>query len=127
MHHNALSNMTNGEVLFIKDNKIVGKGKHYASRGDSVGVVVTSGEFYDYLNNHSEMIPLKNSSFEGLKHFPMHFSEMTGGYLSINFKDFSEIDEYLEDISCVSEFGFRWGMVPEMYSSVPGYRSAIED
>lgn len=125
MSVNAIS--SNGKVLFIKDNKVVGEGKHYISVGDKVGVVVTSGELHDYLSNHPEMETFKNSpALRDLKDFCIYFSEVTGGYLELKFEDCSEIDEYFEDISCVSEFEFRWGMVPDIYKDVPGFRSAIE-
>lgn len=122
----------NGPLLLIRDNKVIGKAQMAIGRGTEwVGIRITEGEVKE------EVSKLIKAATEGedlkdldgtLRFFFPHFTYYSGLYLDIGnlllTEKTSEIDAYFQDIRVVNEFNFRWGLVPDVFKDVEGYRSA---
>ena len=107
------------DILFIKDNKVVGKGKSQVAYGDEwVGVSYLEGEFLEkfQLTEHVKVM--------SLKHTYLRFCPFLGVFIGDEEKLGSDVVDIFEDVRVVDEFNFRWGMVPDTFKDVPGYRSA---
>lgn len=107
------------DILFIKDNKVVGKGKSHVAYGDVwVGASYLEGEFLEKfkLTEHVKAM--------SLKHTYLRFCPILGVFIGDDKKFGSDIVDIFEDVRVVDEFNFRWGMVPDTFKDVPGYRSA---
>lgn len=111
-------------VLFIKDNKVIGKGSSQIGHGDDWhGIRVESGEIFDQLK---DLAPF-NSGKLGIKHSYIRFSPLSGVYLGMNFSDeYPEVDALLEMVRVVDEFNFGYRMAPDSFKEVEGYGVAAE-
>lgn len=106
---------SNSNLLVIKNNRVIGKASIVARYGSDVGVRFTEGEILDLVKD------LELVKAVGLRYAYYHFSALSGGYIGSNDED------CLLDVMVVDEFNIRWGMVPEYFSVVPGYRAAEID
>lgn len=102
-------------LLVIKNNRVIGKASIVGRYGSDVGVRFTEGEILDLVKD------LELVKAVGLRYAYYPFSALSGGYIGSNDED------CLLDVMVVDEFNFRWGMVPEYFSVVPGYRAAEID
>ncbi len=111
----AINNFTG--IILVKDNKVVAKMKPWSIR-DGVISVVFEGDARDHIN-----IPVKNREY-----YVIRYSTYTGEYLDDNFiEDDEEMLDYFENTRVCNEFELRWGMVPDSFKDVEGYRKAIEE
>lgn len=119
---NYNSAITSGNnLLVIKNDRVIGKASVTTKRGSEVSVRFTEGEIVDLIKD------LELVKSVGLKYSYFRFLEFTGGYGGTDQQTGAGGDDILWDVSVVDEFNFRWGMVPEHFSCVPGYRDAEEE
>lgn len=115
----AAADRCGNDVLIIRDNQIVGKAKSVLQRGDLfVGI-----ELLD--DAAKSLIDItKNADLQslGYRHIYIKYDPITGNFLPD--ENFKEVREAMKDTMIVDEFNFRWGMVPEKFRDVPGYRAA---
>lgn len=102
------------KVLFVgNDNKILGTGKSVASFRGIVSIECT---------NSKAISLLKLDDVSEAKFIYLKYDMMTGMYLGCN----CVIDEEaLEDTYIVDEFNLGYGMVPQHFCGVEGYKSKI--
>lgn len=105
--------------LLVKNNKIIGKGFSVGKRDGRVSIKLTEGSI---LEAAASFLATKELT---LQYAYLHFSDISG--YNIDTVEWVGEDGYafLEDVYAVDEFNFSWGMVPEMFKTVPGYRSAL--
>lgn len=102
-------------LLVIKNNRVIGKALVAGRYVSDVSVRFIEGEILDLVKD------LELVKSVGLRYAYYHFSALSGSYIGSNDED------CLLDVMVVDEFNFRWGMVPEYFSVVSGYRSAEID
>lgn len=106
-------------VLFIRDNKVVGIGRSQIMHGDDfVGITCVDDAAKALVSEDKEAIELLT-----YKHMYLSYSPITGMFIETRWMN-EALDEKLEDTRVVDEFNFRWGMVPDSFKDVEGYRSA---
>ncbi len=113
MSHSEIISVGN-PVLFIKDNKIVGKGQAVTSHDGVCGIQAiddTAKEFF----KDDPVVKLLDWRFAFF-----HYSTYTGEP-ALGFNDEPE-DRHL-GTRVVDEFNLRWGLVPDSFKDVEGYRS----
>ena len=103
-------------VLFIKDNKIVGKGISQMAMDGIVGVCVVDDAAKEFFKDDYavKILGWKSTFFHYFTH---------DGTPAMWYED--EPDGRHLGTRVVDEFSFRWGMVPESFKDVDGHRSAI--
>jgi hypothetical protein len=121
MFHSAVSG-TGKTVLVVRGLEIIGKGQTAIARGtEYVGVRLTEGKIME------EAKDLGIVKAVGFQDSYFRFSPTTGGFASWFYGD-SEEDtlKFFEELRIVDEFNLRFGLVPDEFKDVPGYRSAVE-
>ncbi len=107
-------------VLVVRDGLVIGRGTPVARRGDDfVSIRFDSGAIVDQVQN------LELVQAVGLRHSMFRYGPGGGGYLGDDAQTGQGGDELLSDTYVVDEFNLRFGLVPEHFSVVPGYRSAL--
>jgi hypothetical protein len=111
-------------VLFIKDNKVVGKGRGQIGRGDEWhGIRIESGELFEQLKD----IEPFNTPGIGTKHALIRFSPTLGSFIGFGFTDeFPQAEEILEYVRVVDEFNLGYRMVPDTFKDTEGYGVAAD-
>ena len=113
-------NTVGNDILFIKDNEVIGKGKCVIAYGsDWVGVNYLEGELLETLLQNEFIRALT------LKYIYFHFRPLTGSFIDDREIFDCELGNLFEDVRVVDEFNFNWGMVPDTFKDVPGYRSSV--
>lgn len=101
-------------VLIIKDNKVVGKGVSQTSFDGMVGITISDDAGKDFFKDDYAVKTL------GWRFTFFHYYESTGN-AAFSYTD--EPEDRLKGTRIIDEFNLRWGMVPESFKSVNGYRS----
>lgn len=109
------------DLLVIKGDKVIGKARAITQVGSHIGVMFTDGEILDMVKNIDCVRSMGN------KHSYFRFYALTGEYIGTYDLTGIGSDDILWDVYVVDEFNFRWGMVPEHFSCVPGYQTAMEE
>lgn len=105
---------SSSDILFIRDNKVIAKGKWSTSNGQVYGV-----QFKDLIGVSlvlGEQTIITNDDLN--KCFFMKFAGNTGEFL---FSNEPKLDEMLKGVRVVEEDNFYWGMVPASFKDVKGY------
>ncbi len=107
------------DVLFIKDNKVVGKGRSQVGVSNEYqGCSFLSGELFEQI----KVVAPFNDTVLTMKHVYARFSPYSGGYLGLQFTDeFPEAEALLEYVRAVDEHYFNFGIVPDSFKEVEGY------
>lgn len=113
-----------GRLSLIKDNKVVGEAKVCIRRGDEwVGIEMVSAEAIDLVKEHSTYKLLGKHSF-------WRFSPITGHFLGCNFPNDENEDadglSVLGDVRVVDADNLKYGLVPDTFKDVEGYRSYFD-
>ena len=110
------------DVLIIRNNQVIGKGMSQIMRGlDFVSITLVD-------DDAKKLIPVERiSDAIGYKHTYLRYDPISGMFLEIygNDPEWEDINDRLEDTLVVDEFNFRWGLCPDTFKDVPGYRSAM--
>lgn len=123
--HRAVENLS-ADILVVQNNKVICTAKGFVGNGDK-WVAVT------FVEDSSIVEKIKQTKFyethkENLhwKYLPFRFMPITGTFLCCGFTGHEEIMEELEaifeDVRIVNAFQLRWGMVPDTFKDVEGYR-----
>lgn len=107
-------------VVFVQGNKIIGKGRVAIRHGDNfVGVRVDSGPIAEMVKD-LELVTLM-----GLKCAFLRFMPVTGVYAGDDHQTGEGGTALLQDVRVVDEHNLAFGIVPESFKDVEGYRSAF--
>ena len=110
------------DVLIIRNNQVIGKGMSQIMRGlDFVSITLVD-------DDAKKLIPIERiSDVIGYRHTYLHYDPISGMFLEIygNDPEWEDVNDQLEDTLVVDEFNFRWGLCPNTFKDVPGYRSAM--
>ena len=101
------------DIYLVKDNKIIGNAKWAAIRDGVVSVYFKDENIVSKFSGHTE-----NYS----QYVFFYYSTYTGDFLFSNFDEIEEIDDFFADTRIVDSFNLRWGMVPDRFKDVEGYR-----
>lgn len=115
-----------GEISVVQDNKVVCTAKGYTGMGDSwVSVVFDENNTMAEKIKETQYYKDNKESLEKItwKHFPFRFDPLLGTFISCGFTDTHELEELFKDVRIVNAFNLRWGMVPDTFCEVEGYRS----
>ena len=110
-----------GDVLIIRDSKVIGKGKVAYRRGDDYcGIKITEGDLIKELENTEAVktLGIYNCSF---RYFPI-----SGIYCGDEFFDTFDHEDILDNTMIVDEFNLKFRMVPEWFSEVEGYGKVFD-
>jgi hypothetical protein len=119
MYHAAVQSVGR-DVLVIKHNKIIGKGRVEMQRDSVINVKFIEGEILDMIQN------LELVKSIGIRYSYFKFLSFTGTYFDTDDCTGVGGEDILSDVVIVDEFNFNFGLVPAHFSKVPGYRSAFE-
>lgn len=112
------------DVLIIRNNQVIGKGMSQTMHGlDFVSITLVD-------DDAKKLIPVERiSDAIGYKHTYLRYDPISGMFLEIygNDPEWEDINDRLEDTLVVDEFNFRWGLCPDTFKDVPGYRSAVTE
>lgn len=112
------------DVLIIRNNQVIGKGMSQTMRGlDFVSITLVD-------DDAKKLIPVERiSDAIGYRHTYLRYDPISGMFLEIygNDPEWEDINDRLEDTLVVDEFNFRWGLCPDTFKDVPGYRSAVTE
>ena len=119
--HPAISGVGKS-VLIIRGTKVIGKGKSQGMKGYEVVSITLEDAMAQAL-----IPPNMVGETLGYKYTYLHYSPVTGGFLGIYENDplWQDINKQLDDTTVVDEENFRYGVVPDHFKEVEGYRSAI--
>lgn len=110
-----------GDVLIIRDSKVIGKGKVTYRVGDTIcGIKITEGDIIKELEN-CEAVQVLGISDCSFRYFPT-----SGAYCGDEFPDTFDHEEVLKDTQVVDEFNLKFRMVPERFSEVEGYGKVFD-
>lgn len=120
---NALER-TGKEVLIIRGLKVIGRGLSQTANHGWVGIRMLEGEPHAAVQAW-----LGDSHPEIAKHAYIRYSEVSGAFFQLPFKDdetqaYQDADEFFDETYAVDEFNFKWGLVPDIYKDVEGYGSS---
>lgn len=123
MHHQVRAiESLGGEVVILKEDKIVGIGRVMSSfDGEFVGVELTEGAILGMVENLGVVQTL------GLDGLAFRYSPVTGAYLGTGFWDDEDSDAVLGTTFAVGRFNLSHGIVPDHFKNVEGYRSAVQE
>ena len=112
------------DVLIIRNNQVIGKGMSQTMRGlDFVSITLVD-------DDAKKLIPIERiCDVIGYRHTYLRYDPISGMFLEIygNDPEWEDINDRLEDTLVVDEFNFRWGLCPDTFKDVPGYRSAVTE
>ena len=110
------------DVLIIRNNQVIGKGMSQTMRGlDFVSITLVD-------DDAKKLIPVERiSDAIGYNHTYLRYDPISGMFLEVygNDPEWEDVNDQLEDTLVVDEFNFRWGLCPDTFKDVPGYRSAM--
>ena len=110
------------DVLIIRNNQVIGKGMSQTMRGlDFVSITLVD-------DDAKKLIPVERiSDAIGYNYTYLRYDPISGMFLEIygNDPEWEDVNDQLEDTLVVDEFNFRWGLCPDTFKDVPGYRSAM--
>lgn len=110
------------DVLIIRNNQVIGKGMSQIMRGlDFVSITLVD-------DDAKKLIPIERiSDVIGYRHTYLRYAPISGMFLEVygNDPEWEDVNDQLEDTLVVDEFNFRWGLCPDTFKDVPGYRSAM--
>ncbi len=122
MRYNYAVENVGRDVLIIRNNQVIGKGMTQTMRGvDFVSITLVD-------DDAKKLIPIERiSDAIGYKHTYLRYDPISGMFLEIygNDPEWEDVNDQLEDTLVVDEFNFRWGLCPDTFKDVPGYRSAM--
>lgn len=120
MQHGAILPGSSGnDIHLFRDNKLVGIARHAVSCDQWCGVQLISGELYDQLAASDAAKILT------VRHIYPRFYPYTGAYYGCGMTDTPEIDKMFENVMAVNSFELKFGMVPDSFKGVEGYRSGF--
>lgn len=106
-------------VLIIRNNAVIGKGYTCLQRGDLFIGITLHDEAAQALLDISTDPDLQAL---GYRRIFIKYDPTTGDFLpELNLE---KVCEAMKNTLIVDEFNFRWGMVPDKFKDVPGYRGA---
>ena len=110
------------DVLIIRNNQVIGKGMSQTMRGlDFVSITLVD-------DDAKKLIPVERiSDAIGYNYTYLRYDPISGMFLEVygNDPEWEDVNDQLEDTLVVDEFNFRWGLCPDTFKDVPGYRSAM--
>lgn len=111
------------DVLVIKDNKVIGKGRSVTMRGDEwVGIVFKEGEVLELIKDFESF-----KAF-GAKHASFRYLPNSGLFFDGAFEEESEKAwEVLGQTMIVDEFNFGWGIAPDHFKQVEGFAARRDE
>ena len=122
MRYNYAVENVGRDVLIIRNNQVIGKGMSQTMRGlDFVSITLID-------DDAKKLIPIERiSDAIGYRHTYLRYDPISGMFLEIygNDPEWEDVNDQLEDTLVVDEFNFRWGLCPDTFKDVPGYRSAM--
>ena len=110
------------KVLIILNDEIIGKGTTQIARGDEyVGVRFEEGKVLDMIKD------LETVKVLTLRHSYFRYLPYTGAFWGPPTVDEDDrIDDILSPTFIVDEFNLGYGIVPDHFSKVEGYKSQIK-
>lgn len=115
---NKAFNGGNNDIYLVKDNKIIGNAKWAGIKDGVVSV---------YFKDESIVSKFSTHTGTYSQYVFFYYSIYTGDFISSNVEDIKEVNEFFDDTRIVDAFNLRWGMVPDSFKDVEGYRKAIEE
>lgn len=111
------------DVLVVKDNKVIGKGRSLIMHGDDwIGIRFTEGEVLEMVKNFESVKSL------GLKHNYFRYFPTSGLFWGPAFAEDDEITwTVLGQTMVIDEFNFRFGICPDHFKQVEGYASTLAE
>lgn len=105
------------EIYLVKDNKIISTAKWAFTKDGMVSVYFTDDSIVSkYVKNLDGTEP---------RHAYFTYSIYDGFFITSMFDHVEEIDDFFADTRIVDSFNLRWGMVPDTFKDVEGYRCQL--
>lgn len=112
-------------VVVVKDDKVIAKGRSVAMRGlEYVSIQLSDEDFEKFF---AAMDDSTKSVLKSIGH--IRVAPVTGGFLALSLdleEDHKDIADQFENTNVVDHFNLTYGMVPDFFKNVEGYRSAVE-
>lgn len=112
------------EVLIIRDNVVIGEGRCGGMRGNEFASISLIGDAQKMIPTDHELVKML-----GYKHATIRYCPISGHFIGMGclLEEHESLDHVFEDTMVVDKFNFRWGMVPDHFMTVAGYRAAITE
>lgn len=114
-------------TLLVQGTKVLGNVKISGMCGAEVSVNL-SPELYEQMI--APVVEKRDYGYPPEKLTFLRFSPYAGMYLSNNLDSDSErtaVDAVFEHCRIVDEFNFAWGLVPDVFKEVEGYRARLSE
>lgn len=125
MIHRAIDGVSKDVLIVDKDGKVIARGRSVSMKGNEfVSILLDKKDAELLLDSISNLTQIPMQSIGHIRCSPINgmFIEPT---LDLNDQEFQIFENAFGDTYAVSEFDLRYGMVPDFFKVVPGYRSAI--
>lgn len=114
----------NFPVLILKGNEVVGKARWRTSAHGITSMQITEGEALTWVE---KMAAEHGEGVMQAKDFAPRYYDFTGEYAERPHPGWEFMDEAFGGTRAVSEFALNYGMVPEAFKDVDGYRSKFTE
>lgn len=117
-------NRDNFPVLIVKGSKVVGKARWSAAVDGITSMRIIEGEALAWVEK------IASDHGDGVmqaKHFTPRYFDFDGSYAQRLEGGWEFMDEAFGETRAVSEFALHYGMVPESFKDVEGYRSKLSE
>jgi hypothetical protein len=108
-------------ILIIKDNQIVGKARWSTSMDDITSMEIIEGQALEWTQD----IAGKGEGTLPAKYYNPRYCDLTGSYQPRIEGGWEDLNDKFEYTRAVSEFYLHYGMVPDSFKDVPGYRCQV--
>lgn len=121
-HYFAVENV-GVPVLLIRDNQIIGEGFSQTSAYGMISIEMRDERAIKLIEN-APQVKLWEEKFPEKKYkWSMYkFCRLTGQYIDMSQDDAAMLCPELEGVRVVDKQKFEYGMVPDSFKDVPGYR-----
>lgn len=110
-------------VLLIRDNQIIGEGYSQTSAHGMISIEMRDDRAKALIENTPQVKMWEQKFPEKKFKWSMYkFCRFTGQYLDMSQDDPDMLCKELEGVRVVDKQKFRYGMVPDSFKDVPGYR-----
>lgn len=129
--HSAIENVGRS-TLIIKGDKVIGKTVVSGMRGNQVAMITLSEADYNKF-----VKPLLQSDADEWRRpcgvaehklVSFRFLPWSGGFIECNIganPSGGAVDEWFDDVRIVDEFNLGYGMVPDLFKDVEGYKNQL--
>lgn len=113
-------------TLIVRGNEVIGECKVVTMRGSDIANVQMQDKAAKDLIATTLAVKIMDDKTDWVT---VGFFPLTGLYLNTNFNgpEAEELDKIFEDTRIVDKLNLSYGMVPDTFKDIPGYRSAFKE